>query len=147
MTERALRCLRCGTEMKFREKTYLSLSDTGLGNWGQGFLLVEIYVCPGCGKVEFFRPGVGAPKEESAAEPAYEGPDPSGFYTPGVAGNVKCYQCGKLHPGDDPFCPLCGMPTVKPEEGDPEPQFCNWCGAELEEDEEICPRCGLRQTF
>lgn len=147
MAERELKCLRCGTEMKFREKTYLGLSDTGFGNWGQGFLLVEIYACPGCGKLEFFRPGIGVPKEESGEAPAYDGPDPSGFYTPGVARDIKCYQCGRMHPADDPFCPLCGMPTVKPEERDAEPQLCNWCGAELEDDEDICPRCGLKQTF
>lgn len=137
MAERELKCLRCGAEMKFRDKTYLSLSETGLGDWGKKFLLVEIYTCPTCGKVEFFRAGIGVPKDEGPAEEAYDGPDPSGFYVPGVAEDIKCHQCGKLHPADDPYCPLCGMPTKKPES-----RNCPWCGKQVVGAAKRCPHCG-----
>lgn len=138
MAERKLNCLRCDAEMNFREKTYLSLSDTGgFGNFGNGYLLVEIYTCPQCGKVELFRAGIGVPKDEPPAQEHYTGPDPSGFYVPGVAEDIKCHQCGRLHPADDPYCPLCGMPTRAPE-----PRSCPWCGKELFGKPDRCPGCG-----
>jgi len=96
----------------------------------------HLYICPECGKIEFFRP-VRPQQTEQDESAAYDGPDPSGFYIPGVAEDVKCYQCGKEHPADDPFCPLCGMPTRRPE-----PKTCEWCGAALTGGEERCPHCG-----
>ena len=112
--ERELNCLRCGAGMNFRKRTNVCLSDGGVfTGLDMIHLPVEIYVCPQCGKVEFFRTGVGLPKDEAPAAKAYDGPDPSGFYTPGVAEDIKCHQCSRLHPADDPFCPLCGMPTKR----------------------------------
>ena len=139
MTVRDLKCLRCGTPMKFREQTHLELNDSGF--WDiESHLKVEIYACPGCGKLEFFRSGIGVPKETAGGGAAEsDSHDPSGFYTPGVAEDIKCYQCGKMHPADDPYCPLCGMPTLKP-------QKCKWCGEQLAAGQSICPRCGARQT-
>ena len=141
MAERELKCLRCGTEMKFRKKTYLRLSDTGFFNLGEDVLLVEIYGCPGCGKLEFFRPAASlkkAQKAEELHELADDGVDTTAFYIPGVGEDVKCPRCGKLHPSDDPFCPLCGTRTVKP-------RTCKWCGRTLSAGEDKCPHCGAIQ--
>jgi len=135
MELRKLDCLRCGAQMKFREVTHLEVNDSGWRNF-ETHLKVEIYICPECGKIEFFRP-VRPQQTEQDESAAYDGPDPSGFYIPGVAEDVKCYQCGKEHPADDPFCPLCGMPTRRPE-----PKTCEWCGAALTGGEERCPHCG-----
>jgi len=135
MELRKLDCLRCGAQMKLRGVTHLEVNDSGWRNL-ETHLEVEIYICPECGKIEFFRP-VRPQQTEQDESAAYDGPDPSGFYIPGVAEDVKCYQCGKEHPADDPFCPLCGMPTRRPE-----PKTCEWCGAALTGGEERCPHCG-----
>lgn len=135
MELRKLSCLRCGGTMKFREQTQLELNDSGWRGF-ESHLKVEIYICPECGKIEFFRP-VRPQQMEKDAVASYGGPDPSGFYIPGVAEDVKCYQCGKEHPADDPYCPLCGMPTRKPVA-----KRCEWCGEELAGGEARCPHCG-----
>lgn len=142
MEKRELKCLRCGTEMKFRENTNLVLKDSDFWNI-EDRLKVEIYACPGCGKLEFFRANFKSPKETDSKESAsvLDGVDTTGFYIPGVAEDIKCYHCGKMHPSDDPFCPLCGMPTKKAEK-----RTCAWCGEELDQRAKVCPRCGARQT-
>lgn len=140
MAERELKCLRCGTDMRFREATHLELNDSGFWNF-ESHLKVEIYICPACGKLEFFRPVAGLKKAQKAAEPhelADDGVDTTVFYIPGVGEDVKCPQCGKLHPSDDPFCPLCGTRTVKP-------RTCKWCGRTLSAGEDKCPHCGAIQ--
>ena len=138
MERRKLDCLRCGTEMSFRENTQLVMNDSGWRGF-ESHLRMDIYICPKCGKIEFFYPV--KPKEaETAGQDvwnSYNGPDTTGFYIPGVAEDVKCYQCGKEHPADDPFCPLCGMPTKKLEA-----QHCEWCGETLMGGEVRCPHCG-----
>jgi rubrerythrin len=70
---------------------------------------VDVYRCPQCGKLEFFQANF-VPKKpvEASEESETDTIDTSGYYTPGVLEDVKCPVCGKLHPADDPYCPLCG---------------------------------------
>ena len=57
-----LNCLRCGTGMRFIRREKFQLGQTGwvlgdLPNLFAGAMEIEIYVCPKCGKLEFFQPG------------------------------------------------------------------------------------------
>ena len=57
-----LNCLRCGTGMQFIRREKFQLGQTGwmlgdLPNLFAGAMEIEIYVCPKCGKLEFFQPG------------------------------------------------------------------------------------------
>ena len=138
MERRKLNCLRCGVRMAFRENNQLVLNDSGWRGF-ESHMRVDVYICPECGKVELFRPvkPKDAERLTGDAASAYDGPDTTGFYIPGVAEDVKCYQCGKEHPADDPYCPLCGMPTRKPEA-----KRCEWCGETLQGGERRCLHCG-----
>ena len=57
-----LNCLRCGAGMRFMGREKFQLGQTGwvlgdLPNLFAGAMEIEIYVCPKCGKLEFFQPG------------------------------------------------------------------------------------------
>ncbi len=87
-------CLRCGVEMQLLRRTRIQLGQTGwvlgdLPNLLAGGLPVEIYDCPICGKLEFYR------AEEIVAETG-----------DGIA-QRKCPQCGQMHDMDYPKCPYC----------------------------------------
>lgn len=71
---------------------HLQLGKTGwfLGSWDNllsGALEVEIYICTGCGKVEFF---------------SSDAPD-----TEDRIAQVACPYCNELHDIDDSKCPHC----------------------------------------
>lgn len=124
-----MKCLRCGADMRYLREETIQLGEYGffaghLGNLLSGGLDVRIYACPECGKLEFFQPGFQRERDPNA--------DPAGFYVPGMGPDVKCPQCGKNHPADDPFCPLCGTKTVRKRK-------CRWCGEDFPEGEETCP--------
>ena len=61
---RELYCLRCDTKMKFAGRERFQLGEE---SYHSGILAVmtaesacmDIYKCPGCGKIEFFQPGTG----------------------------------------------------------------------------------------
>lgn len=90
MHKRDCRCLRCGAEMHFLGRDKLQLGQTGwilgdLPNLIAGALVVEIYSCPDCGKIEFFRP------------------DDSGEALP----QKQCPNCGAVIDFDYGRCPRC----------------------------------------
>ena len=85
-----LSCLRCGSTMHYMKQEKLQLGQTGwvlgdLPNLLAGAMTVDIYVCPGCGKLEFY-----------SAEPADE-----------TLPQKKCPKCGMTHDFDYPKCPFC----------------------------------------
>ncbi len=124
-----LACLRCGTPMVFLRHEYI---PTSLSTWDNS-LSVTLYVCPDCGHLELFtseRPKDG----RSAMDGALPGIP---YYIPGTGSEIKCPQCGKLHPSDDDFCPLCGLPRLEP---------CPHCGTAFPVTEEVCPHCGGRRA-
>ena len=89
-----LDCLRCGTEMKGPVQKKIQLGEQGLlsNHWAHvmaGALLVDIYTCPQCGKLEFF-----APRQE---------PDPESEIP-----QIECPGCGLNIDFDYPKCPCCG---------------------------------------
>ena len=59
--------------------------------------------------------------------------DTAAFYVPGTGELVKCPVCGKEHPRDDAFCPLCGTRRDQP---------CPWCGKWFPAAQPVCPWCG-----
>ena len=86
-----LLCLRCHTEMQYSGTRKIQLGETGwvlgdLPNLLAGALEVEIYSCPGCGKIEFYQ---------------------TEYQQSGIA-KIQCPKCGQKHDCDDPKCPFCG---------------------------------------
>jgi len=94
---RHLTCLRCQSPMSHLRDEKLQLGQTGwilgdLPNLWAGAMEVSIYMCPGCGKIEFFR----------CEDESDEGAD--------RIAQVRCPRCGKLHDMDYPKCPFCKYP-------------------------------------
>ncbi len=90
LMERELLCLRCGVEMRYVKREKIQLGETGwilgdLPNLFAGAMAVDIYVCPDCGKIEFF--SAQAVEEELPKK--------------------QCPKCGKSHDFDYPKCPFC----------------------------------------
>ncbi len=86
--EENLSCLRCGNLMNYIKTENIQLGQYGLilgdiPNYIAGGLLVDIYICNDCHKVEFF---------ESVEEQTEK---------------IKCPNCGKQHDFDYPKCPFC----------------------------------------
>lgn len=88
-------CLRCGKQMQFLKTEDVQLGRTSilfgdLGNLLAGSLEVEIYICPKCGKLEFYQ-GPGEAEKQVGS---------------GIAQKI-CPKCGCEHDLDDPKCPKC----------------------------------------
>lgn len=86
---RDLNCLRCGNSMKYIKSERIQLGKHGfilgdISNLIAGALEVDIYMCDGCGKFEFFQMS-----EEDKVE------------------QIVCPNCGKTHDIDYPKCPFC----------------------------------------
>lgn len=114
---RTVQC-SCGREMAFLKREKIQLGQTGFfaGDWPNimaGALETEIYCCPRCGKIEFYRPDdiVMEPEDgedlEIGALPPESGQQIVGVSRDGVP-QVWCPECGKTHDFDYPRCPFCG---------------------------------------
>ena len=84
-------CPRCREILELVGDETIQLGQAGIltGIWSNilsGGLPVEIYVCPKCGKMEFF---ANVDKEEKIAK-------------------VNCSGCGNSYDADFPRCPKCG---------------------------------------
>ena len=76
-----------------------------LPNLFVGAMEIEIYVCPKCGKLEFFQPG--SDKFAGTADEAKTG---SGYLPPDAPGGLprkKCPVCGAVLDFDYGRCPYC----------------------------------------
>ena len=98
---RKLSCLRCDAPMRFLKREKVQLGQTGwflgdLSNLLAGSLELEIYCCPQCGKLEFFRPDDAVCADAGNGEA-----DLSGLP------QKQCPKCGKRHDFDYPKCPYC----------------------------------------
>jgi len=101
--EDVLRCVRCNEPMEFIMQEKLQLGQTGwilgdLPNLFAGALLVDIYCCKGCGKLEFFRSDI------AEAEESYGGDR---------IAKRACPKCSAVHDIDYPKCPFCGFDYYK----------------------------------
>ena len=132
-----LKCLRCGRDMTcWKRNMYLDLEE-GMIFRVPDWVQIDVYKCPGCGKLEFFQADFSPKAEEHiSVEAEPDAVDTAGYYTPGFGPDVKCPVCVKEHPADDPFCPLCGTRRDQP---------CEWCGKWFPASEEVCPHCGSKR--
>lgn len=91
------KCKSCGYDgMYCLGGQQVQLAPTGfklgqLSTPAVGSLDVEIWECPVCGKIDFYRKGSSDMREEGAVP------------------QVICLKCGTRHDLDDPTCPGCGV--------------------------------------
>ena len=89
------KCANCGGNMELLGEEQIQLGHYGfflgnLSNLLSGSLEVELWECPDCGKLDFYRrSGSGADDEGHMAQ-------------------TTCPACGREHDLDDPKCPFCG---------------------------------------
>ena len=86
-------CLRCNVPMRHIMSEKLQLGKTGwilgdLPNLFAGAMEVDIYSCPGCGKIEFFQPAGASTTDDELPQ-------------------KRCPGCGKMIDFDYPKCPFC----------------------------------------
>ena len=89
------KCANCGSDMEFLGEEQIQLGHYGfflghLSNLVSGSLEVEIWGCPDCGKLDFYRRNSSGGDEGHMAQ-------------------VICPKCGTKHDLDDPKCPGCGL--------------------------------------
>lgn len=91
-----MECLRCKTIMVLIKEEHLFLGDPGLQvgivhyTPSRGFP-VQIFGCPRCGKLEFFRGDEAANSGENKIA------------------QIACPICGQRYDMDGPYCPVCGL--------------------------------------
>ena len=95
---RKINCLRCQGTMEYVGRENLQLGRTGwilgdLPNLLAGALNVDIYLCPKCGKLEFFHSN-------------FEG-EPNRYRDEALP-EKQCPSCGLSIDFDYPKCPCCG---------------------------------------
>ncbi len=99
-----LDCLRCGTSMDCLGREKLQLGEAGLilgdlPHLFAGALELEIYGCPDCGKVEFYRPILTKGQLDG--------------YSHSDLPQKQCPNCGETHDFDYPKCPYCNYDYYK----------------------------------
>ena len=89
------KCANCGGNMEFLGEEQILLGQVGfflghLSNLLSGSLDVELWECPDCGKLDFYRQNSSGTGDE------------------GHMAQTACPACGREHDLDDPKCPFCG---------------------------------------
>ena len=112
-------CSKCYKDMRLLKREKIQLGQTGLfsGDWGNilaGALEVEIWCCPGCGKIELYQPEEHLEEMRYSREESQDLPPESNQHIVGVnrdgVPQVRCRCCGKTHDFDYPRCPYCDNP-------------------------------------
>ncbi|GAA6393293.1 Uncharacterised protein [uncultured Clostridium sp.] len=99
---RKLKCLRCGRSMSRIKREHLFMGQIGW-QWGDAHyqpssgLDVDVYCCPDCGKLEFYRGEKDRDKRVAGQSIA----------------QVKCSRCGGRYDLDSCKCPFCGEENDK----------------------------------
>ena len=93
-----LKCLRCGTDMVFSGREQFQMGEESfhsglLAVMTAESMLMDIYQCPECGKIEFFAPSVRN-RTAAAAVPK---------------SNWTCSQCGAYNLARVHACQECGV--------------------------------------
>ncbi len=96
-----LNCLRCGGTMDYLGREKLQLGEAGLlfsdlPHLLAGALELDIYACPDCGKLEFYRPKLTKGELNG--------------YSHSDLPQKTCPKCGETHEFDYPKCPYCHYP-------------------------------------
>ena len=114
MPAKNIECQRCETEMRFIKRENLQLGKQSFWHdWNHilhGALDVDIYVCPACGKIEFFLPEDLLAETKSSEIKPRTGNRSILSLTPAGAELiplVRCGACGALYDFDAPKCPYC----------------------------------------
>lgn len=102
MDEKNIVCLRCSVPMRYVKTEKIQLGEAKfifehLNNVIAGTLNTDIYMCPQCGKYEFF----DADFFQSAEEDGFD-------ETIDILPHTVCETCGKSYEIDYPKCPFCG---------------------------------------
>ena len=88
-------CPQCGGQMDLGQAGR-RLALTGLFASVTDWIEVDIYSCPACGRLAFFRTNFRPqPKKHVPVEPEPTDVDTAAFYVPGTGELVKCPVCGK----------------------------------------------------
>jgi hypothetical protein len=104
---RQIKCLNCGTQMNFLRKLNLRnnvfqvpsiIPIVGI-EAGEKSLIVDIFICFKCGKIDFYGPD--ETDETSQLKIVYGTTIPKGTM-------LKCNKCGKPIIAGSKKCPFCG---------------------------------------
>ena len=92
-----MKCLRCESKMNFIGTKEFQLGKAtflwgDLPHFWEGALMLDIYQCENCGKIEFFSQEQFETESEDEDQIA----------------QTKCPSCKRLHDMDYPKCPFCG---------------------------------------
>ena len=111
---RKVSCPYCRKALSFLMKESFQKGDSGA--WVgritphlRGGFEMEIYACPGCGKLEFFLPEEEMeqlPENMEEAELPEYGENIVRVSQYGVP-QIRCPRCGHIHDFDSPRCPRC----------------------------------------
>ncbi len=105
--ELELQCQHCGTQMTFIKREWIQFGQTSfltgqLGNLLAGALNTDIYVCPACGKLEFYWADLQEQQEKLARDAAKQKAEQEN-----QAKLIVCPKCGRRHHQDYKKCPYC----------------------------------------
>ncbi len=106
MDVRSITCLRCNVQMAYTGTEKIQLGEPGalferLSNIIAGSLKVDVYMCPQCGKIEFFDADFAYRAEEDGFDEDVD-----------MLPQNVCPECGTSHDIDYPRCPNCGYSYV-----------------------------------
>lgn len=124
--ERDISCFRCNTKMRFAKREHIQLGEYGSGllggaysNFKAGAMLVDIYICLKCKKLEFFSANEdefdlefdeedeSESDEEEFLQDQYQTYGEWSGYDRDELPQKKCPNCGEWHDFDYPKCPFC----------------------------------------
>ncbi|MBR3953342.1 MAG: hypothetical protein IKJ82_07045 [Oscillospiraceae bacterium] len=87
-----VKCQSCGVSLEFVKQEHLQLGKDSyfgkLEHWASGALFCDIYVCPECGEIHFFKADDDTKNPEAELR--------------------KCGFCMKKYDKNYPHCPHCG---------------------------------------
>ncbi len=106
MDEKNIACLRCNVPMQYVKTEKIQLGEAGiffdhLNNVIAGSLNADIYMCPQCGKFEFFDAHFKNSIEEDDFDESID-----------ILPKIVCEECGRSYDIDYPKCPFCGCGDI-----------------------------------
>lgn len=110
-------CPQCGGQMDLWQEGR-RLAMTGLFASVTDWVEVDIYSCPACGRLAFFRTNfVPQPKKHVPVEPEPTEVDTAAFYVPGTGSWSNARSAARSIPVTMPFVPCAGPGVIGPVPG------------------------------